>query len=65
VNPADETKKKKKFLERVACFFGLYNVEPSRKEKLKTDHYNMHTVDKVPVKLMCDSKDFVSVLCFK
>ena len=44
MNPADETKKKKKFLEWVARFFRLYNVEPSRKDKLKTDH----TVDKDP-----------------
>jgi len=47
------------------CFFSLHKVEPSRREKLKTDHYNMHTVDKDPTKLMCDSEDFVSVLCFK
>jgi len=49
----------------VAYFFRFCNVEPSRKEKLKTDHYNMHTVDRDPAKLMCDSEGFVSVLCFK
>lgn len=63
VNPADESKKK--FLEWVAHFFSLFNLGPSRKEKLKTDHYNMHTVDKDPAKLMCDNQDFVRVLCFK
>jgi hypothetical protein len=63
VSPAEE--KKKRFLEWAAGFFRLYNVEPSRKEKLKTDHYNMYNVDKDPAKLMCDGQDFVCVLCCK
>lgn len=61
VNPAEE----KKFLEWAVRFFRLYNMEPSRKEKLKTDQYNMYNVERGPAKLMCDGQDFVRVLCFE
>jgi hypothetical protein len=40
----------KKSLECVAGFFRISNEEPSRKEKLKTDRYTVHTVDIDPAK---------------